>query len=55
MMLYMSLRTQNSELRTQTFIYLTNNVYNYIQIVKIFFNKLGQETTTKTKGLPLVQ
>ncbi len=24
------LRTQNSELRTQTFIYLTNNVYNYI-------------------------
>ncbi len=24
---------QNSELRTQTVIYLTNNVYNYIQIV----------------------
>ncbi len=36
---------QNSELRTQTFIYLTNNVYNYIQIVKTFFNKPGQETT----------
>ncbi len=39
--------------RTQTFIYLTNNVYNYIQIVKKIFNKPGQETTIKTKGLPL--
>ncbi len=40
-------------LRTQTFIYLTNNVYNYIQIVNFyFFNKPGQETTTKTKGTP---
>ncbi len=44
-----------TELRTQTFIYLTNNVYNYIQIVKKNFNKPGQETTTKTKGLPLAQ
>ncbi len=26
--------TSQLELRTQTFIYLTNNVYNYIQIVK---------------------
>ncbi len=28
------LRTQNLELRPQAFIYLINNVYNYIQIVK---------------------
>ncbi len=40
-----------SELRTQTLVYLTNNVYNYIQIVKILFNKPGQKTTTKIKGL----
>ncbi len=26
-------KDQNSELRTQIFIYLTNNVYNYIQIL----------------------
>ncbi len=46
---------EGTELRTQIFIYLTNNVYNYIQIVKKIFNKPGQETITKTKGLPLVQ
>ncbi len=45
----------NTELRTQTFIYLTNNVYNYIQIGKKIFNKPGRETTLRQKGLPLMQ
>ncbi len=27
-------KSTSLELRTQTFIYLTNNVYNYIQIVQ---------------------
>ncbi len=42
------------ETRTQTFIYLTNNVYNYVPIVQKIFNKPGEETTNKTKGVPLV-
>ncbi len=50
---YHILYHEQSELRTQTFIYLTNNVYNYIKIVKKIINKPGQETTTKTNSLPL--
>ncbi len=37
-----------TELRTQTFIYLTNNVYNYIQIVKKYL-------INQVRRLPLIQ
>ncbi len=42
--------TQNSEHRTQTFIYLTNNVYNYIQIVKKYLiNQVRRQQPLRQK------
>ncbi len=37
-----------TELRTQTFIYLTNNILQLHSDCQKIFNKPGQETTIKT-------